>query len=280
MSVQAKVIADSVSTAGDRLTTFEVVMHRFVLAEMNTHRAFSRSSASSRAIPFRKQVNRVMADPAVPLVFPAEQPGMQGGDEIEGQDRDRAEMLWLVARTEAVKTAQELADLGVHKSVVNRLLEPFMWHTVVVTSTCWENFFRQRCSPLAQPEIRAAAECMREALDASTPEMLAKHMWHMPYLDADTILEVTSEEPNSDEILRWVSTARCARVSYLTQDGKRDWVEDVKLFEHLVTADPPHWAPLEHVASPCPGEASGGNFVGWRQLRSFVEADRGIDTKV
>jgi hypothetical protein len=56
-------------------------MHRFVLAEMNTHRAFSRNSASSRAIPVQKIIDRVTNDPAWPVVWPKEQAGMQGGEE-------------------------------------------------------------------------------------------------------------------------------------------------------------------------------------------------------
>ena len=44
--VNAKVVADSVSEAGDRLTTMVVTLPRSALAELNTHRAFSRNSAS------------------------------------------------------------------------------------------------------------------------------------------------------------------------------------------------------------------------------------------
>ena len=261
----AKIIEDSVSPAGDRLTTMQVVCHRFVLAEFNTHRMFSRNSASSRAIPFQKMLNRVLEHPAIPVTWPAEQKGMQGGDEIE--QVEQARVAWLNARDAAVRSAIDLADLGVHKSVVNRLLEPFMWHTIVVSSTEWDNFFVQRCSPLAQPEIQAVAYKMRDALRKSTPEPLAGNEWHMPYVDEEDFEECRSRGIDP----RFVSAARCARVSYLTQEGKRDVLVDAELYQRLVSADPPHMSPLEHVATPRPlGHRGAGNFHGWDQLRHIV----------
>lgn len=264
----ARVIADSHSRSGIRLTTIEARCHRFVLAELNTHRAFSRNSASSRAIPFAKQLERVLTDPAIPVSFPAEQSGMQGGEELEDWKRAQAQLTWLDARDMAVRNAQELADIGVHKSVVNRLLEPFMWHTVIISSVEWENFFWQRCSPLAQPEMQAVAYAIRDALHASEPELLHVNEWHMPYITDEDLREC--DRRNMDP--RQVSVARCARVSYLTQDGVRDLAKDVELYNRLITADPPHASPLEHVATPMPalGFMQMGNFLGWHQLRHLT----------
>lgn len=257
---RATVVLDSVSPNGDRLTTLEVVMHRFVLAEFNTHRVFSRNSASSRAIPVRKQLERVRNDPAIPLSWPAEQRGMQGGDQVA--EPWRAEATWLEARDLAVCQVQDLADLGVHKSVVNRLLEPFMWHTVVVTATEWDGFWRQRCSPLAQPEMRAAAEAMRAAYDTSTPTPVNWGEWHLPYILDD------ERRAAPDTRLAEISAARCARVSSLTHDGVRDLDKDMELYHRLVIADPAHASPLEHPATPAGGGVYvPGNFVGWSQLR-------------
>ena len=163
----ARVVADSVSVDGARVTTVEATMHRFMLAELNTHRVFSRNSASSRAIPVARQIERVLDDPAMPVEFGGKQAGMQAGPPLEGDALDAARAAWLEARDAAVDSARRLADLGVHKQVVNRLLEPFMWHTVIVTATDWDGFWHQRCSPLAQPEIRIVADAMRDAFDAS-----------------------------------------------------------------------------------------------------------------
>lgn len=272
--IEAQVISDSVSPDGVRVTTVQATSNRFVLAEANTHRVFNRNSASSRAIPLAKQIKRIMEDLAVPSIFPKEQRGMQGGDEIEGDDLKAAEWAWRRAAEMAVEGAEELGRVGVHKSVANRLLEPFMWHTMVITATAWENFFEQRCSPLAQPEIRLMAEAIRDAMEESQPQKLEEGDWHLPYWDPETDGALYDDWacrtfPHPDgihaawmpsmreagysgiaDVVTRVSAARCARVSYLTQDGKRDIEKDLDLYDKLTTADPPHWSPLEHVATP------------------------------
>lgn len=297
----AKVIADSISPSGHRLTTFEVRFHRFVLAEFNTHRVLSKNSASSRAIPVQKQIERIVEDLAYPVSWPAEQKGMQGGEELPEETTTVAKRLWHFAAKAAVDTVQGLrhlnGDAALHKSVTNRLLEPFMWHTVVVTATAWENFFAQRCSPLAQPEIKAVADLMHEAYANSTPTYIRDKDWHLPYVDR--------REVDSAETAVKVSAARCARVSYLTHDGKRDIAADLALYDRLVGANPPHWSPLEHVATPDSLNMQYrdpytffnerlqrweeypvdhlpvvGNLLGWRSLRLEVEAEQGIKTYV
>lgn len=304
MSPSAKVIEDSISQNGHRLTTMEIVCHRFVLAEFNTHRAFSRNSASSRAIPVKKQIDKVWNDPAYPLSWPREQRGMQGAAE-QVDDPLVAEVLWAEAMNHAVGIAERLIEQKVHKSVTNRLLEPFMWHTIIVTATDWQGFFDQRCSPLAQPEIRAVADLMREAYDDSTPRLLNAQQWHLPYVDQEDlnalVAHVDAFSPSIYRLIireaQKVSAARCARVSYLTHEGKRDITADLALYERLVTADPPHWSPLEHVATPWPANVSSnvglnyqrdgvyyrmetprpmvGNLLGWRSLRTEFE---GVET--
>lgn len=277
MQPSAKIIADSVSRPwGDRLTTMEVVMHRFVLAEFNTHRMFSRNSASSRAIPLAKQLEKVRLSIAEPVVWPAEKKGMQGGDELPWKQVDEARHVWAEARDDAVYHASRLGQIGVHKSIANRLLEPFMWHVAIVSSTEWENFFRQRCSPLAQPEIRETAEAMQNALKRSTPLQLHSGEWHMPYIHTQDHEWVATQDITLEQrwtMLKQISVARCARVSYLTQNGVRDPHEDVTMYQRLVTADPPHASPLEHVATPTADQENWparGNFRGWTQLRHEV----------
>lgn len=262
----ARVVADSLNTRGDRLTTVEVTFHRFVLAEFNTHRAFSRNSASSRAVPITRTLALLTGAPVYPLSWPQERKGMQGGPELAPGPARAARQIWAGARDAAVQAAEKLWALGVHKSVANRLLEPFLPHTVIVSSTDWDNFFAQRCSPLAQPEIRAAAQAMREAYQASQPLPTPVGRWHLPYV----LPEEREEHPLP--VLRKVSAARCARVSYRTHDGGHDLHADLGLYQRLVTADPPHVSPLEHVATPTLPHATGapGNFRGWLQLRHIA----------
>jgi thymidylate synthase ThyX len=263
----ARIVADSISPAGVRLVTVEARIHRFVLAELNTHRALSRNSASSRARPVTKVLADVVDDPAMPVEWGRNQSGMQAFERVDAAAAMQADAVWLAARDAAVAHAQQLADIGVHKQLVNRVLEPFLWHVVVVSATEWDNFFAQRCHPDAQPEIRAAAEAMRDAITTSTSAAVADGEWHLPYL-RDGELDELLAAGHDLEIAKRISVARCARVSYLTQAGVRDWSKDLDLYDRLTTQQPPHASPLEHVATP---DAKGtGNFRGWQQLRHLV----------
>lgn len=270
MITSAKVILDSISPNGDRLTTFEFNIWRAVLSEFNTHRSHSRNSASSRAIPVEKQLDKVVNSPFWPIVWAAEQPGMQGGSELTGQDLEDAQELFYdvwestTSRIQVYLDAHPDKKTRLHKSLINRLIEPFMEHRIIATATeaGWMNFFHQRStefSPLAQPEIALAADLALEAYRANTPTLVDYGEWHCPYLRDD-------EDFDSDEDQMKVSVARCARVSYLTHDGVRDVEEDLALFDRLRSAEPPHWSPFEHVATPS-NVPTLGNFDGWAQLR-------------
>ena len=281
----AKIIADSLSPDGVRLTTMVIDLPRIVLAELNTHRMLSKSSASSRAIPVEKMIGRVIDDPYIPEQWDLNGTGMQGHGiitdpvEIAGCVAD-----WLAARDAAVASAHRLLHRRIHKQTTNRLLEPYLWHTVIVTATEWSNFFNLRCNPLAHPALRNTAEAMREAMAASSPNPVDYGEWHLPYFDAERDVDIDpTDRPK-------VCAARCARVSYLTHDGNRDPSKDVALADSLLSNG--HMAPLEHVARPlthddlwmalgayspevAPDEHFAGNFRGWMQLRKTIphEAD-------
>lgn len=241
--ITAKVVADSLNEHGDRITTMEVVFPRFILAELNTHRMFSRNSASSRAIPFEKMVKMVQENPFIPIAWQKQHKGMQGTeywldneiiegvttyDEASGRydlpltviDRNTDD--WLCARDEAINAAKNLYDTGVTKQLCNRLLEPFMWHKVLITATEWENFFALRCPQYttstgrvyrskkdywkgnppnsstnlgnelgwlsinkgqAEIHMMALAEAMWDEFQSSVPEELQPGEWHIPYGD-------------------------------------------------------------------------------------------------
>lgn len=143
-NIKAEIVADSINQQGDRITTYLLTFPRFILAELNTHRVFSKNSASSRAIPFEKMVKMVEEDPFIPIAWQKDHKGMQGSEYI----RDLGGYLrgtWLQSRDIAVNQAKLLNSLDCTKQLCNRLLEPFMWHTVLLTSTEFENFFNLRC---------------------------------------------------------------------------------------------------------------------------------------
>ena len=264
MAFSARVLLDSRSPAGARLTTFEVRYPRFIHSELMTHRVFSRNAASSRAIPIKKMIAAVREDPALPVYWGRNQTGMSAREEIAPDVAERAREEWQAALEDALRHAERLAskDIDLHKQLVNRLLEPFAWITVIITATEWANFFTQRCHPDAQQEIKHIAEMMLAAYRASVPELIASGRWHLPLIQAD-------ERALPDELLCKLSVARCARVSYLTHDGTRDQERDLELYERLLGGGANgHWSPFEHVATPAPSAATwSANFAGWEQYR-------------
>ena len=144
--INAEIICDSMSPQGHRITTFILTFPRFILAELNTHRMFSKNSASSRAIPFEKMIKMVDKDPFIPIAWQKDHKGMQGTEYfIDFQDIEDLEKEWLFAKEDAVNSAISMNSRSCTKQLVNRLLEPFMWHTVLLTATEFENFFELRC---------------------------------------------------------------------------------------------------------------------------------------
>jgi thymidylate synthase ThyX len=286
MSYEATIIADSVAPHGIRLTTFTVTFPRFILAELNTHRMLSRNSASSRAIPTEKIIQRVLENPFVPETFNKRVKGMGVGEVLATSDQITCQKAWLYARDKSVQAAHVLVDAGVDKSRVNRLLEPFMWHTALVTATEWSNFFALRDHPDAQPEFQILARMMRESMDASSPQELGYGEWHLPLLSDEERSELRHEETLSQawgdrplpgaeaNRMKWakVSAGRCFKVSY---DRVTDDEDPADSFRRSETApDSGHWSPLEHPAMAVESDVTFiSNFRGWRQLRKFFAAE-------
>lgn len=144
--ISAQIIADSKNEFGNRITTMVVTFPRFILAELNTHRMMSRNSPSSRAIPFEKMLESVQNNPFIPIAWQKDHKGMQGTEYFTNKEEIREiKSQYLFGRDYAVQQAKTLNSKGLTKQLCNRLLEPFMWHTVIVTATEWENFFALRC---------------------------------------------------------------------------------------------------------------------------------------
>lgn len=259
---------------------------RFIHSEIMTHRDRARNAASSRAIPWPKMMERITEHPVVPIHFGLEQRGMQSSD--EQADQAEAERIWLEARDDAVKHAQRLADLGVHKSLCNRITEPWMWITVIMTATNWENLWRLRCHEDAERHFQKIAGMARDAMGESQPRGIDLGDWHLPYVDADDLQNIKMDAAVFDllpvqaaEIACKVSTARCARVSYLTQDGKRDIAKDIELFDRLCNGSGfGHWSPHEHVATPATPDVMSGPYRGWMQYRKMFQHEAAKESEV
>lgn len=289
----AEVILDSVSEAAQsRLTTLKLTYPRFVHSEFMTHRMFSRNAASSRAIPFAKLLQQVKDDPVIPIRWGAEQKGMQQGAELDVTTSSRCRTDWLIARDRAMEMATALAAKGLHKSLCNRLLEPWMWITVICTATDWNNFFRQRCHPDAEPHLQKIAYMIRDVMNASEPRKLYTGEWHLPYItgyESESILQQELQEHLKETTgdamgvpygttfaMAQISSARCARVSYLTHEGTRNWKRDLELFSKLQNGSGfGHWSPMEHPAQCANAHKPSqyyGNFRAWKQYRKFFQA--------
>jgi thymidylate synthase ThyX len=240
-----KILLDSISPAGGRVTTFEVTFPRIVLAEFNTHRVFSRNSASSRAIPVEKQIKRILEDPFHPIYWGKNQKGMQAEEEFGADHTELLNKKWETYGMMAVAQAREMLEIGVHKQITNRLLEPFMWHTVIVSSTHWKNFFGLRDSKMAQPEIKFPAHNMLGLYKASKPQELSPGQWHLPLVTGVDEHTLRGDGVSLSDLVK-ISCGRCARVSYLTHEGKRDPLADISLYADLVKNG--HMSPLEHAA--------------------------------
>lgn len=313
MTIRAQIIADSVSAEGHRLTTFQLRYPRFVHAELMTHRLFSRNASSSRAIPVKKMIEDLRRDPAVPIHWGANQPGMQARAELDDEAKAGCQGIWLQTMEHTIDKVEMLVAAGLHKQVANRLLEPWGHINVVLTATQWANWFALRDHPDALPEIAALAGAMRQCQERSEPVFLNPGQWHLPYIrpeDADAILDHHDDEIGDHllETMKKVSVARCARVSYLTHEGKPTSIEkDLVLYYDLVGSAPLHASPAEHQATPdavngqkavinatgqildtrkpelgrpvfsqmrledaWANEHEHGNFTGWRQLRKML----------
>lgn len=249
MAYASKIIADSMSPHGHRITSFEVTMPRIVLAEFNTHRVFSRNSASSRAIPIKKMLEKVDVDPFIPEKWPKNGKGMQPDGFFEKEaDILLARAFWLDGRDKVIEIVKLMEDRGIHKQVTNRLLEPFLWHTIIVTATEWSNAFNLRRDKHAQEEIRRPMQWMFEQYNDSQPEDVDFGQWHLPLVKGRDH-SVLREESFSTKDIAKISCGRCGRVSYLTHEGQRDPKADVAIVDEKFSANG-HMSPLEHAARP------------------------------
>lgn len=295
-NIYAKVILDSIGPNGRRLITVEARYWRAIHSEIMTHRDRARNAASSRAIPFYKEVpvyaggqlagmkvadnctfNYIDKDAFFPEFIGTEQKGMQSGDELKEPNRTKALEIINQLRLSSLRACMNLHELGVHKSIINRYLEPWSYITILMTATEWKNFYRLRIHPKAEKHFNQIAKMIKEAIDKSTPQYLESGQWHLPYVeDLDWIAVENESLDQQIETMKKVSAGRCARLSYLTHDGKRSIEADLGIFEKLIHPkieedrddDVIHSSPLEHVAQTMVDpKYRSGPLVGWRQFR-------------
>ena len=284
MTISAEIICDSISPKGKRITTFILRYPRWLHPELMTHRAFSRNSSSSRAIPIRKLAESILEDVSCPIVFRSNRAGMQGGEPLPPWKQAACRVVWRIGALVAVTLARTLANLGAAKETANRLQESYGHISVVLTATEFSNWFALRCHKMAQPEIQKLANGMWELYQANKPRPVLIGQWHLPFVSQaeishhfSTLGEAAVGSFNRDHWMPLIkrSVARCARVSYLNHMNEVPTEdEDLKLYDRLVGSQPIHASPAEHQASPFrEAEIPSGNFVGWLQFRKTLEGE-------
>lgn len=261
-NISAKVVCDSVSEQGCRITTFELEYNRFIHGELLTNRAFSRNCSSSRAIPIKKMIKYTEDNMAMPLYYGSRKSGMQAGFELKSTWLPK--LLWKSCFKVAKYTALAMDKLGLHKQIPNRLLEPWQMIKVVVTATDFDNFFNLRIEGAAQPEIAMLAHKMWLAREASSPQMLKDGQYHLPYVDTYEMSHKEQDAQNENNQYYFltndaskeltledaikISAASCAAQSYRTESMTLKKAN--KIFDMLIKDKTLHASPFENIATP------------------------------
>lgn len=258
-NITAKVIADSISPSGHRITTLEIEYPRFILAELNTHKMLEKNSSSSRAIPISRMIEQIESNMAMPLYWGKAKSGMQADGEVDDLTKKMAETSWLGEFQSAKESAIWMDDMFVHKQIANRLLEPFQMMKTVITGTDWDNFFNLRIHPDAQPEFCMLAYKMYMAMKESVPVLLKEGQWHLPFVHtfiskegvqyySDGINPLSGGKQLSLEEAIRVSASCCAQTSYRKSDDSLEKAD--RIFDMLIKADVLHASPFGHLATP------------------------------
>jgi hypothetical protein len=285
--ISARVVARSYNPlSASEIITWELEYPRIIHAELMTHRVFSRNAASSRAIPIIKVLEQVRDNPAMPVHWGKNQAGMQASQELEGEALRRVQAAWLVAANEAASVADEMAEIGAHKQVVNRILEPFQFMKVVLTTTEVDNWFWLRHHEDADPTIHELAHCMAASMECADVLYLHPGQWHMPYY-LNGFWDCSSDVSLEDALK--ISSSCCAQVSFRSLDDSLE--RATRVFNRLIESEPVHASPTEHQATPMKPVAVGtmphgcepgvthvdrngnywsGNFRGWIQHRQLI----------
>jgi thymidylate synthase ThyX len=249
--IKATIIKDSVSPDGVRMTTFELEYPRFIHQEVLTHRMLSKNCASSRAIPVERMLELVRENPAMPVWWGKNQPGMSAKEEL--LDSMEVKQYWKNASVSMADVALYMSQLGLHKQIANRITEPWQRMKTVISGTEWANLLWLRDHEDAQPEFAVLARCIAEEFNNNTPVELKKGQWHLPYVESVLTCNNNQIFYNGDEIIslidaRKVSASCCAQVSYRRLDDSLE--KSIAVFDRLVGATRVHASPFEHQATP------------------------------
>ena len=187
---------------------------------------------------------------------------------------------WLFARDKAVEAASILYVFDVTKQLCNRLLEPFMWTTMLITGSKegWDNFFNLRCGNYdgfkskkeaakeflekgnintstwseldwlhlnkgqAEIHMMALAEKIYDAVNESTPKQLKADQWHIPMIS-----DLESLKLSTDDQIK-LSVGRAANTSYTVVGDEKELTLEHAIKIHDKCVELVHSSVFEHCA--------------------------------
>lgn len=267
-NISAKVLTHSINLHGVEMITLEIEYPRFILAELNTHKALEKNSSSSRAIPFLKMVENIESNMAIPLYWGENKSGMQADSELTGLHLAGSKQVWKNAFSDMKEHANWMHQTAnLHKQTINRLLEPHQMMKTVISGTDWDNFFNLRLHPDAQPEFCMLAYKIYQAIKTSRENgnvfYLQRGEWHLPYVNRYRIksgrgrglIEYHLGEVGTDSYKQLtlvdaikISASCTAQTSYRKNDESLEKAE--KIFDMLIGAEVLHASPFGHLATP------------------------------
>lgn len=276
-----RVLAYSQAPCGAKLITFEFETYRYILAEINTHKALSRNYQSSRAVPLKKQRRAILKRGAEPIMWGSNNPGMQSNAMLLGWRKRLASAIWISAKYSAAFHHFLLEKVGLHKQWTNRIIEPYMFTKGIITCNTdkLEDIFKLRIHKDAQPEFNDFALHMRNAMKKANIQYLRKGELHLPYIkcyrDINTN-EIKYSAPNIKEFKSETdaitySVASIAQVSYMISDMTMEKAEKILDRLNILSKTTPHLSPTEHIAYASDSEISSGNLTGFTQYRKIIE---------
>lgn len=269
---------------------------------------------NSRAIPVEKMIKVVEEDPFIPLAFQCQHKGMQGTEYItDKKGLESCIELWLDGKDSALSVANDFIKLGATKQIINRILEPWMWVTQLITGTrkSFEHLFEQRCpiynvdglkftskkdaiglfpylkdmtdlewlqcnSGQAEIHFMDLAEKMYDALNESTPDELKENEWHIPF--SEDIWDFGDTDMlNFPDFIK-MSVCLTAKISY-TKIGDENTITLEKareMYEKLRNSG--HWSCFGHIAKCMTNEDYRSWYKGFISTKTFTNDYGGSST--
>lgn len=275
------------------IITFSLRYPYFIHQELLTHRMLSRTYVHSRIADVSDKMSSILHQPFIPEIEKENKKMIYGG-EMSGMKKRMAELVWRFGGLTTVINAKILRALGVHRSLINRILEPYSTIETIVTATDWSNFFNTRLAKDTEPHFRYMAQLMDfEIKNSRSSKVDGNHnsKIHAPfsYIPSMNMVEEIREEckinshSNAIEKCRIITSV----VSVMYPERRNVYLElsESEMDEHFKTdyllynslIEKQYWCPFEHAAVPNSEEYLDkyfGNLRGWMCAR-FLET--GID---